>query len=320
MGDPRYQRAFTDYYSMENTRFLGRSFNMVGHHLHMPNTGGRDLLVGLFGGFGRSLILLSDAVELQTAVMSVQALALASVDWNQSIETLLLRCRQAAATHGAKVEPSYILDKVATDGRFSGLNLPAPGISNIPNILESAAAKLAVIGYVAQLDIDGLRVSLHHLARTATLLACAAHKPGQPAYDAFLARLPSLVVAFQVLLEMPQPIPLGQIVALGRGVWTLMVLAYISQLRPKFDVRILPDSNIGDWATIFGDLWAKLTPGSKYMDGDFLKLLRSIHYLAQYDQDEDQLLYRRSARALVNNWTGFTGYGRPGERSLNIRL
>lgn len=281
---------------------------------------------GLFGGFGRSLIFLGHGFEVNHALMVVQGLTLGSVDWNKGIHDLLVDCTSYVEEDVWPREAGAVLNDIGLDGRFSGTG--GLGIGNVSQLLKSSTRRAAIVRHVRALDIpeENIYAVLNQLSLLATMLACLTHKPNRPAYDVYLARLPALVMAVRVLLNRFDGSfeSMAQKTTMVRGVWMLIVLAYITQLRPVLDKGLIRDRE-HDWDEILEgfrkcEFKTSFRASCKYIDGQFLMTLRSIYNLSQYETAEQEVWYRHCAWNLVTQWRRWTGYGRAGEESLNIRL
>jgi hypothetical protein len=246
----RFQRAFMTYFSMENGRFAGKSKALAISHLF---TGDRPLIHGLFSGVGRPLAFLSDGVELRAAILVVESLALSAVDWMEPMYELM--------THPDLVLPSReflspedIMGRIAHDGRFSGVMKGGPSFQGVPFIFSSPNAKAALVEYIRLLDCRNLTVISQQLSALSVLLLCATHKPGHPAFDFYLGHLPTCINSTRIILNDLVEEDSHKIL-LVRGVWLLMLLTYITQLRPVMDGKLLvskdwPNKEKG-WETIY---------------------------------------------------------------------
>ncbi|KAK3321653.1 hypothetical protein B0H66DRAFT_618640 [Apodospora peruviana] len=319
----RFQRAYLTYFSMENGRFAGNAKALAMSHLL---TGAKPLIYGLFGGLGRPLVFLSDALELQTAVLVVQSLTLASVDWTEPIYDLLTSPQPPGQAGEARLSPEEIIGRLAYDGRFSGVMKSGPGFQGVANIFMNPSAKSAIVEYLHLLDCRDLTATLQRLSRLSVLLLCGTHKPGAPAFDFYLAHLPTFINSVRVLLVNFQETR-HQII-LVRGLLLLVVLVYITQLRPVVNPTLLlsieiPPEN-GGWNAIFEQSRAARDGSSaalreKYNDMQLLRTLRSLWELGKED-DQGGRQHLQAAWKLASQWQKWTGRGDDREETLNIRL
>jgi hypothetical protein len=318
------------YFSMENTRFAGNTRALSLSHIF---TGDKPLLYGLLSGIGRPLALLSDGIELRNAILVMQALTLSAVDWSDPLCELLTHPHlssppsPAAAALGAggnSLPPEEILNRVAYDGRLSGVMKSGPGFHNLSHIFSNAAAKAAVSEYVRCLDVSDPARVLQQIAALSVLLACATHKPNHPAFDAYLSRLPTVVNSARVVLEGWVVEDEAQSVVLVRGVWSVVLLAYITQLRPVVDGRLLVSGELAEeqrgWEGMLEEVRGQDASEGRFGDLGFLRVLRSLRELAKVYGVVHGRLYFHAAWKLVRQWQGWTGLGADREVMLNIRL
>ncbi|KAK1757250.1 oxidoreductase AflY [Echria macrotheca] len=318
VGDVRFQRAFMTYFSMDSVnRFGGNTRGLVLSHLL---TGPKPLIYGLFAGLGRPLVFLSDSMELLNPLMAVQSLTLAAVDWVDPIHELLSH-PQLAIPAGEVLAPDQILGRIAYDGRLGGLMKSGPGFHGVSQIFTNSFAKIAVLEYVHRLDCRDPPRLVEQLSQLSVLLVCGVHKPDKPAFDFYLSCVPTWVNSLRVLL--PNFDDQNDKVKLIRGVWLLIVLAYITQLRPITDERLLfsegqPESL--SWDNVFADFRRQQdTLQENVKDLQLLRTLRSLWELSKI-YDRERVLGLRAAWKLVLHWQGWTGLGAEREETLNIRL
>ncbi|KAK0625331.1 hypothetical protein B0T17DRAFT_270311 [Bombardia bombarda] len=314
LGDVRFQRAYMTYFSMENGRFMGNSKALAMSHLL---TGPKPLIYGLFGGLGIPMVFLGDGIELQSAILVVESLTLTAVDWTSQIHDLLTH-PQLARLADELLPPEEIIGRVSYDGRLSGLMKSGPGYHEVSNIFLNQSARAAVLDYVHKLDCRDIAVVLQQLSDLSVLMLCATHKAGMPAFDFYLGHLPALVTSLRVLVE--TFLEEGHKMILVRGVWLLMVLAYITQLRPVVNRALVDSVELPEG----GNVW--LTMMSEFReerDSDLwlLRALRSLWELGKASSsDMGDSLYGKAAWKLVSEWQRWTGLGGEKEETLNIRL
>lgn len=312
-GKYRFQRAFMDYFSTRHAQFKGNYKALVDSQLASD---ARPLMHGLFGGSGEALVALGDALEVRNSILVVQALVLSSMHFSPVICEILADPQLEQPSAATVSRPDILLDRVAHDGRFS-ISLSGPGWHNVPAILSNTPAKAAIFEYLHQLDTRDSELLLT-LSRISVLMLCAAHKRGQPAFDLHLSRPLSWVHSLHTLL---QHCHIQQTDWLTRGVWLLIILVYITQMRPHLDESLLSNAQGEEsWehilASFRGD--AELEQ-ERYRDPDYLRALRSLHSLSSAAGADDSF-HLKAAWKLENEWRGWTGLGVPREVSLNIRL
>lgn len=312
----RFQRAYMSFFSMELSRFSGSSKALAFSHLL---TGNKPLIHGLFAGLGRPLVFLGDAMELQSPILVVQSLTLCAVDWMDSIHDILTHDRLAQPA-SELLSPDQILSRVSYDGRLSGIMKSGPGFHGVSQVFASPAAKAAVLDYIRQLDCRNTETLLEQLSALSAILLCGTHRPGFPAFDFYLSCVPSWVNSLRVLL--PCLDDNVDRVVLIRGVWLLIVLAYITQLRPVLDTSLLlANETPGSctWEKVLAEFREQGISEGKYRDLQLLRTLRSLWSLGR-DHDRERQLNLKAACKIVREWTSWTGLGADREDTLNIRL
>ncbi|KAL2015813.1 hypothetical protein VTK56DRAFT_4729 [Thermocarpiscus australiensis] len=321
LGDKRFQQSYLTYFSKENTtKFEGNIKALARFHLF---TGRKPLIYGLFSGNGQPLVLLSDGIELGSPVLAVQSLALSAIDYPEAMCGLLSPPYPTASPNQHQHPgPAYILDRLAADSRFTGLMKDGPGFPKLDGVYASVHAGAAIFDYVHQLDCRDTALALRQLAGVSAMLLCATHTPGRPAFDYYLSHLPTCVNSARVVLENLFEHDSHKLLLI-KGVWFLVLVTYISQMRPVVDAGLLermelPGENRG-WEVIYGDFPSAGVPQGKYGDVQFLRTLRSLWELDKAYGSVHGNLYFRAAWKLVTEWQGWTGRGRDGEVMLNVR-
>jgi hypothetical protein len=275
------------------------------------------LMYGLFAARGESLMYLGDAYELRSAVMCTTSLVMAAVDWDASVEKLLT---SLSSTPDSRPEgyqsPVEILSLIAYDPRFGGISrLTLRALLNDPD------RKNNLLSYIGLLDAGDPSV-LARLAILSVQLLCATHKPGNPAFDYYLAFLPTLVNSARILHGFFRDNKQGLL--LVRGLWFLMIAAYADQLRPVIDPNLMESALVPEqgasWELIFADLRSQDKPDDwDERDWQLLRVWRSLQALAEaYPNDE--AFYLVAAWKLKCEWKRWTGFGNAREDSLNIRI
>ena len=110
-------------------------------------------------------------MELQSAIIVVESLVLASVDWSEPLDELLNH-PQLDTPPDELLSPDTLLSHVAYDGRFSGLMRSGPGFEGVSNILSNNIARSAVLEYIHRLDLGDLNGLVHKLSRLSVALLC----------------------------------------------------------------------------------------------------------------------------------------------------
>ncbi|KAF3763772.1 hypothetical protein M406DRAFT_341195 [Cryphonectria parasitica EP155] len=308
-------RAYMDYFSTQHAHLKGNHRALVESQF----CGFTPLVCGLFSGFGQAMITLGDAMEARNSIMVVQSFVLSSVGYSALISDILTDKRFERPSTTAS-SPSIILSRAAHDGRFS-LNRSGPGFRHAHVILSSPPAREAIADYVHQLDLSNVARLLDNMSRLSVLMLCGTHKKGSPAFDLYLSRTVSLVNSLRVLIH---ECPSQQLDLLIRGTWFLLVLSYITQLRPRLDESLIWSFSTKIGKASWEDLLRPLHLNAdalqgKHHDPHFLRALRSLRALSLSGKTDDPL-YLHAAQKLDSEWQGWTGLGKAQEASLNIRL
>ncbi|KAK3384955.1 hypothetical protein B0H63DRAFT_522306 [Podospora didyma] len=319
LGDNRFQRSYMTYFSMESGKLAGNIKALS--EVHLLN-GVRPLIYGLFMGLGRPLVFMSDAIELQAALLVVQSLTLSAVDWSEPIYDLLSH-PQLETPAGELLSPEDILNRVAYDGRLSGVMRSGPGFHGVSQIFSNQNIKAAIVDYVHQLDCRNQTLLLEQLSSLSALLLCATHKSSTPAFDFYLSYLPAWVNSLRVLLEHLTNFQDKHKLILIRGVWLLMILTYITQLRPVINPALLLSAELpeegDDWENMFADFRHQCLSRESHTNSQLLRALRSLWELGKAS-DIGGRLHMQAAWKLVSEWERWIGMGDDREDTLNIRL
>jgi hypothetical protein len=307
------------YFSMENGRFAGNSKSLAICHVF---TGDKPLIYGLFSGIGRPLSLLADGIELRTAILVMESLTLSAVDWMEPMHELLTH-PQLAVPPGEYLSPEDIIGRVGYDGRFSGVMKAGPGFHGVSHVFSNPSARAAIVEYMRCLDTRDLAQVLQQVSVLSALLVSAAHKPNQPAFDLYLSRLPTCVNSVRVMLENWVEDE-GHKLSLVRGLWLLVVLTYITQLRPVIDTKLLVSKELAEehrgWDALFEQVLGQGVSEGGHGDLNLLRALRSLRELSKAYDVVHGKLYFHAAWKLASKWQGWTGLGLDREVMLNIRL
>lgn len=312
-----------DFFSQELLQQSGRANTMAMQHLM---SGPEPLIYGLFGNFGQPLIALSDAYELQSPIMVVQSLTLACVHYDKALRDLLMDVQNAETNSPSihRQSPFSILQAIGHDGRFSNL-VHRPGYTaGVRQVLSNQYTREALVHYIQLLDVTNPTAALENLSQPSLALLTATHKAGKPAFDYYLATLPTLVNATRILLAEFESAEHAML--LVRGVWMMFVLSYITQMRPIIDLSVQSTGDLpkeqthANWDAIFTEFRRDLlADGSKYLDSRFLRTLRSIHELQGHGFAPDGV---KAAYKLRWQWRRWTGLGNDAgqDHGLNVRL
>lgn len=312
------------YFSMENGKYGGYTRSLAIYHIFSGlDSGSEPLLYGFFSGVGRPLSLLADGIELQATILVMESLTLSAVNWMERFGDLLTAPETPEASTNY-LSPEDILGRAGHDGRFSGVMKTGPGFHGLSHVFLHPGAKTAIMEYMQCLDTRDLWLLVQQISAVSVLLLSATHKPKQPAFDMYLARLPTCVYSTRVILQ-NWVADKEQQLLLVRGLWLLVVLTYVTQLRPIIDGKLMVSEELGcedaSWEVVFGELESG-AGGVKdeIEDVDLLRALRSLRELSKVYEGVHGKLYLHAAWKLMKQWAGWTGRGVDREAVLNIRL
>ena len=307
LGDKEYQHAFLVYFDRRLSDFNGDWKALLVQYLL---EGDKPLLSGTIGGFAHPLILLSDAIELADAKLAVEALALTAVDYNPLHALLEAPLKPAATT----IPALDVLQNIKSDSRFDGL-LDDPGVGNTNVILKSAEARSALVehfnsfNYVADSPEKAAEIT-HELTRVAILLLVAIYPPGKHDFDFYLTHQLTFAWCLRILIP---ALPTEATPVLLREVWLLMVLTYLTQLRPAIDtkkvssVTVKPEAVAGEW-----DRLNEVGLGAskdKGMDPHFVKVIRNLREDALL-WPEDEMMFLSASILFESEFSGWGGFGK----------
>jgi hypothetical protein len=205
--------------------------------------------------------------------------------------------------------------------------LAKPGVQNTLAALSSEISRDAIISYIQVLDLspstpqEELVARHKELTELSILLLSTTHKiPNRGSaidtnaitmhkFDFYLAHMLTLSSALRILLPV---FPLKHAHTLIKAQWLLMVITYITQLRPLIKPEIL-GTNSGVKLDGENAEWDRLTNvalGSekeKGMDPHFVKVIRSLRDFAVMWEDPRYLVAAKRFEAEFSGWTGFGG-------------
>jgi hypothetical protein len=254
------------------------------------------------------------------------ALALTAVDYNPLHKLLDSTPPVSAPIASTKPSALEVLHQIRSDARFNHL-LANPGVQNTLTVLSSEVCRDAIIGYIQVLDLspstpqEELVARHKELTELSILLLSTTHKiPNRGStikrtsttthkFDFYLTHMLTLSSALRVLLP---NFPLKYAPILLRAQWVLMVITYITQLRPLIKPEILgtiSDVNISEESAEWDRLTmvALGTEKEKGMDPHFVKVIRSLRDFAGMWKDPRYVIVATRFEAEFAGWTGFGG-------------
>jgi hypothetical protein len=226
-----------------------------------------------------------------------------------------------------------VLHQIRSDTRFDHL-LAKPGVQNTLTALSSEVSRVAIFGYIQAFDLSPsisqeeliarhmeltklsvlLLSTTHKIRSTNDTAAIATHK-----FDFYLTHMLTLSSALRVLLPV---FSLKHAHVLIKAQWLLMVITYITQLRPLIKPEIL-----GTNANVKLDRgnaeWERLTSVAlgrdkeRGMDPHFVKVIRSLRDFASMWEDPYYLI---AATRFETEFGGWTGFGVEEEERMDVAM
>jgi hypothetical protein len=211
---------------------------------------------------GHPLIHLGYAYELSSKELGMEALAMASADYNFLHKYLDDPSYTKASTYST-TSPLEILHKIADDTRFDGL-FDDKGDENITTLFKNHES-LVLEHWNAWKMVDPNK-QFEDSQEAAMTLLIRTVQPGTHAYDFFMVHLLTTSHAVRILIPL---IPKKFHVSLVRQWWLLTIAVYAAQLRPKIDddIEVKPTKqwNYVDTMAVSGP-WAT---DSHYVKGSY---------------------------------------------------
>uniref|UniRef100_L2GG68 Questin oxidase n=1 Tax=Colletotrichum fructicola (strain Nara gc5) TaxID=1213859 RepID=L2GG68_COLFN len=132
LGDKRYQRAYVDFFEDELALRCGYDWKKVVNKFLFE--GKEPLVNALIGGLGHPLIHLGYAYEIDSKEVAIEALGLATTNYNFFHKYLDHKKYSKPSSFSSK-STFEIMDKLAKDKRFEGL-FKEPDAENIEPLFE----------------------------------------------------------------------------------------------------------------------------------------------------------------------------------------
>ncbi|KAK5736626.1 hypothetical protein LTR17_007283 [Elasticomyces elasticus] len=300
LGDKTYEHAFLVYFDQRLQDFSGDWKALMQEYL----LGERALLSGVVGGFAHPLILFADAIDLASPKVAVEALAMLAVDYNP-----LHRILDASAKTPVKQTSALAtLERIGTDDRFDGL-FSTSGVGNTMAILGSEDARNAVLehfnSYIVPSEPDETNTALLELAEAAILLLAAVDAPkSKHEFDIYLTHQLTFVWSIRVLIA---ALPSTATRTLFRAAWLMMVLTYITQLRPKIVKDRITRPLIAPPQT--GAEWERLKSAAleNTEDPHYTKVIRTLWEFATL-WPHNEALFLNACVVFERDFAGWKGF------------
>ncbi|KAK5174289.1 uncharacterized protein LTR77_001369 [Saxophila tyrrhenica] len=325
LGDQSYQRAFIQYFDRRLQDFDNDWSALFKHYLL---EGPMPMLGGLTGGFAHPLIMVADAVDVGDPHVAVEALALTAYDWNALHKLTDGPPPPAREGSGREWTVLQILGQIRDDTVFDEL-LQKPGVRNTMVVLQSDHARQALLGYLGALHVavDNVDTILPELVEAAVHLLCTIHvKPSastaftQHKFDFYLTHQLTFCWCVKTLIPFLDSVASAKLL---RMVWLMMVLTYVTQLRPKMKPEILVDTPLptGDRTNIWDEMAAATVGGITGKDADphFVKVIRTLKEFAQMWPEREENFLKAAIR-FDGEFSGWTGFGEAGEERTDVEM
>lgn len=307
LGRREYQRAWVDFYEDQLVQY-GYDWERLLQDFLYDDDGGKEgpLINGLIEGLGHPLIHLGYALELNSRIVAIEALTLASAFYGDLHKYLddpkYTRPPPPDATHSTPLE---LLHRAAGDKRFDGLFKEVGG-DNLSQLFAKREDTLLEYWNAWRLDSDA-RTQFKHSQRAAVaVLVATQHLPSEqkemPKHDFFFCHLLTTSHAVRILLPLLDARWHG---SLARQWWLLTAALYIAQLRPTIKEEKIADVQLDgrDWKWVDHQALA----GKWKLDAHFVKACRAMKVAAETWGDTDQF-YLKAAVKFAAEFAGWGGF------------
>lgn len=192
------------------------------------------------------LIHLGYAYELSSRTIAIEALAMVSCFYNDQ-HKYLDDPSYTEPSSWISTSPIEILDKMSSDSRFDGM-FTTQGEDNMDTMFDDKQKEALLLEYWNSWNIQDPKTQFAESQKAAAAILVGSHAQGQQ-YDFFLVHLLTSSHAIRIILPL---VSAKFHIPLVRQWWLFVVSAYISQLRPKFDVKRIEDYDVKarSWAFV----------------------------------------------------------------------
>ncbi|KAK5628117.1 hypothetical protein RRF57_003832 [Xylaria bambusicola] len=269
-GDKRYQRAFIDFF--EDSLVMRHNYNwkrLVDEYLY---DGKEPLFNCLIGGLGHPLIHLGYAYEMDNKEIAIEALGLASTEYDFFHKYL----DDPSYTKSSALKTSNTLElltQMSSDKRVADL-FQEPGYQNLEPLFKDHEE--LVMEYWNAWSLDDPTKQFQESQEAAVSLLVATVPPGTHSYNFFVVHLLTTSHAVRILLPM---IPAKYHISLVRQWWLLTVAVYLIFKCPKIDPDNIKPTDVS------GKQWNyvedKALNSAYSTDAHFVKAIRAIKEAAK---------------------------------------
>ncbi|ANB14250.1 hypothetical protein AWJ20_5211 [Sugiyamaella lignohabitans] len=300
-GRKNYDRAYFDYFtdkiseSTKDWKVIAKQFYVDKYQAdgEQPN-----LLSGLYSGLLHPLIHFGYAIEVDSPLIAIEALAMSCTEYNDLGKLLV---DVVDSTPGSKTtDPVQILQDIRNDTDFDN-QLSKPFENKLPVLIKKFDSKIK--HYSERLDVSNPKEVVLKLLHAGTLILTTTHQVDKPVFDFFLLHILTSSHEMAEIILSPER---GELVfperfhsLLVKQLWTITVILYISQLRPLIKPEILPEMK-----EPIEDIWKraieKTLSGPQKFDSHSLKAVRAM-LAAELLTKDTTGVYARAASHFANN-------------------
>ncbi|KAI0967636.1 hypothetical protein F4678DRAFT_445039 [Xylaria arbuscula] len=292
-GDKRYQRAFIDFF--EDALVMRHNYNwkkVVEEYLY---SGEEPLANNLISGLGHPLIHLGYAYEMDSKEVAMEALGLASTEYD-FFHKYLDDPSYTKLSSLKTTNPLELLNKMANDKRVTDL-FQEPGFENFDSLFKDHED--LVLEYWNAWALDDPKKQFQESQEAAVSLLVATVPPGTHAYNFIVCHLLTTSHAVRILLPV---IPAKYHISLVRQWWLLTIAVYATLKTPKIDPDHLKPSDVAGKQWNYVEDKALNSPYAT--DAHFVKAIRAMKEAAKVWGDVHEH-YLGAAVRFVDDFEGW---------------
>ncbi|KAK1758242.1 cell cycle checkpoint protein RAD17 [Echria macrotheca] len=263
LGDKRYQRAYLDFF--EDALVMRHSYDWKGVVEEYMLGGEEPLVNGLIGGLGHPLIHLGYAYEFDNREVAMEALTLASTQYN-FLHKYTDDPSYTKPAPFSSTSPRSLLQRLSTDDRFDDI-FKEPGFSNIEPLFQKHES--LVLEYWNAWEIADPVKQFQESQEAAIDMLVATVPPGTHSYNFFIVHVLTTSHAVRILLPF---LPPKFHISLVRQWWLLALAVYIAELRPKIDPDYIPSNKGKGWKYVQHEVLTN----NWSTDAHFVKAIRAM--------------------------------------------
>ncbi|KAI9819484.1 MAG: hypothetical protein M1827_006932 [Pycnora praestabilis] len=301
LGDPRYQRAFVDFYEDELVLNGYDWRKVVSEYLF---SGSEPLVNNLICGLGHPLIHLGYAYELSNPTLAIESLVIISTSHDYLHKYLDSPTYTRPSPHPT-IDLLEILHRVANDDRFisltpqSAATLESQDRPELFKDLDHEAALLEHWNSWSQKDHREQLLTIQRAA-IAVLVGTTTHHHSAGKYDFFFVHL--LTTSHAILILLLQ-LPVQHKTSVLRQWWLLALSVYVMQSRPVIDISVIENLERGDKGWEWVDEQA--VSGKWALDAHFVKACRAMKQAARTWGEKDEFFIKAGVKFAME----FDGWG-----------